>query len=139
MMGLNVGFFSIILFIFLYFVIISKAEETPESTSQLSTNQTVEETLLSISKKTEAHSRWFPKIFARLHGLVLVISWLGLTPIAILIARYYKRDINCDQLGFRQTWFQIHQTLMYINLVLNILGAIFIYMRIGGWSGVSFH
>lgn len=80
--------------------------------------------------------KWFPKIFARLHGTVSVIAWMGLTPIATLIARYHRTELNLSHLGFGQIWFQIHRISMYLNLVLNALAAIFIYMRIGGWSGV---
>jgi hypothetical protein len=123
-----------------FVILINRAEETdlkPKNISHEET-ETISSLLNSTTVSTKAtHSRWFPKIFARLHGCVLIIAWLGLTPVSILIARYYKNDINCEQYGFGQLWFQIHRILMYLSLVLNILGAIFIYMRIGGWSGVS--
>jgi hypothetical protein len=121
-------------------ILINRAEETDLKPKNISHEETATTSSLTNSTTvsiTATHSRWFPKIFVRLHGCVLVIAWLGLTPVSILIARYYKNDINCEKYGFGQLWFQIHRVLMYSSLVLNILGAIFIYMRIGGWSGVS--
>ena len=98
-------------------------------------NQSVNQTIETIANQT-TNKHWFPKIFARLHGTAAVIAWLALTPIATLIARYYRSELNLMHLGFGQIWFQIHRISMYLTLLLNVFAAIFIYMRIGGWSGV---
>ncbi|CAG2102969.1 unnamed protein product [Medioppia subpectinata] len=75
--------------------------------------------------------KYFPKIFTRLHGVVLTIAWLAINPIAIVLIRYFKRvEILPGTIGLK-----MHRLFMYANLGLNAFGGLFIYMRIGGWSG----
>ncbi|CAG2180091.1 unnamed protein product, partial [Oppiella nova] len=56
-------------------------------------------------------------ILIKLHGLFMIIGWLGCVSIAILIARHYKNSWPDSTLCGVKLWFAIHRTLMISGVV----------------------
>ncbi|XP_070495050.1 putative ferric-chelate reductase 1 homolog [Chironomus tepperi] len=67
------------------------------------------------------------------HGALMIISWIGLSSIGIVVARYFKKTWPDTKLGGKDPWFIWHSVCMGLTFVLTIAGFITIFVYCGEW------
>ncbi|CAG9798172.1 unnamed protein product [Chironomus riparius] len=67
------------------------------------------------------------------HGALMIISWIGLSSIGIVIARYFKKSWPDSKLCGKDLWFFWHMLCMALTFVLTIAGFITIFVYTGEW------
>lgn len=67
------------------------------------------------------------------HGSLMMVSWIGLTSIAILFSRYFKKTWANQRICGKDVWFIIHAVCNTLTLILTISGFIIIFVDIGEW------
>lgn len=74
------------------------------------------------------------KFLLRLHGSLMVLTWLGSTSIAIVMARYFKLTWRTSSMCGKDLWFAWHQLLVIITVVLSAVAFVVIFIEFKGWS-----
>lgn len=57
----------------------------------------------------------------QVHGCLMVVAWLGFATTGIILARYYKFLLPKFKLGKNRLWFILHQSIMILVVVCNIV------------------
>ena len=74
------------------------------------------------------------KLLARLHGILMSITWIFLVSTGILISRYFKRTTHLSRVCCRSTWFALHRTLMSLATIFSTLAFVLILVSMqGSW------
>jgi uncharacterized membrane protein len=76
--------------------------------------------------------------FIHLHGIIMLISWLAMTTIAIYAARYMRDSWPHTTVMGLKIWFHIHRTLNFLAVILMVASVIFIVWNKGRWTGPWF-
>lgn len=97
------------------------------------------------------------RYLVRVHGSLMVITWLGLVSVAIVFARYFKDAWSDRLLCGVKIWFavsfvgffvnqksynllnlpQFHRTLMVLSVTLMVIAQLCIFYYVGGYVLVS--
>lgn len=67
------------------------------------------------------------------HGSFMIVSWIGLTSIGVVIARYFKTSWKQTIFG-KDSWFVWHVCCMFLTWMLTLIGFILIFVDVGQWS-----
>ncbi|XP_023333943.1 putative ferric-chelate reductase 1 homolog isoform X2 [Eurytemora carolleeae] len=73
------------------------------------------------------------KIMIQLHGLFMVVAWVGCAGIGKIIAKHFKQTWKGSKVFGADVWFQLHRTLMTLVVLFTIIGLILIMVYEGGW------
>ncbi|XP_040571583.1 LOW QUALITY PROTEIN: putative ferric-chelate reductase 1 homolog [Lepeophtheirus salmonis] len=113
-----------------YYLLLAKGSLSSDGT-KLSKHMDKSATSNPIDFKSTTIVKAGSYILYQLHGIFMVIAWLGCSSMGMLIARYYKNTWTKIQIADKDLWFVIHQILMITALVLSLLAAIFILSKAG--------
>ncbi|KAK6642360.1 hypothetical protein RUM43_003861 [Polyplax serrata] len=69
----------------------------------------------------------------RLHGALMVASWIGFTSAGILLARYFKTTWVGKRFCGKDQWFIWHRAFMVSTWCLTISAFVMIFVQVGGW------
>ncbi|KAL7042708.1 hypothetical protein ACKWTF_001253 [Chironomus riparius] len=73
-------------------------------------------------------------VFILIHGSFMIVSWIGLTSIGIVFARYFKKSWTNKKACGQDVWFIWHVICMFLSWTLTIAGFIVIFVYRGEWS-----
>jgi len=73
-------------------------------------------------------------LLLKLHGIFMILAWMGCAGTAIIMARYFKDTWKGHQILGKDRWFQAHRTLMTITVLLTIVGLVLAFVHTGGWQ-----
>lgn len=73
-------------------------------------------------------------VFILIHGSFMIVSWIGLTSIGIVFARYFKKSWSNKKMCGQDVWFIWHLICMLLCWTLTIAGVIVIFVYRGEWS-----
>ncbi|XP_036622008.1 putative ferric-chelate reductase 1 [Trichosurus vulpecula] len=90
---------------------------------------------VNISQPTEGEGS-FPStpILIKVHGSLMLISWMTLGSIGMVFAHYWKGVMVKRVLG-KELWFQVHTSLMTLTVISSIIAFILPFIHVQGWSG----
>jgi len=72
-----------------------------------------------------------------LHGLLMLVAWIGCAGTGMLIARYFRKTWVGKKFMGLDIWFQAHRTLMILAVFFSILSLILIAVQVGGFSSLE--
>ncbi|XP_043583133.1 putative ferric-chelate reductase 1 homolog isoform X1 [Bombus pyrosoma] len=78
-------------------------------------------------------------ILIRVHGALMLASWIGTASIGILLARYYKQTWVSSQLCGKDHWFAWHRFFMILTWSMTIAAFVIIFVELGEWSSEVIH
>ncbi|XP_043508551.1 putative ferric-chelate reductase 1 homolog isoform X1 [Frieseomelitta varia] len=78
-------------------------------------------------------------ILIRVHGALMLASWIGTASIGILLARYYKQTWVSSQLCGKDHWFAWHRFFMILTWSMTIAAFVIIFVELGEWSSETIH
>lgn len=64
----------------------------------------------------------------------MIVSWIGLTSIGIVFARYFKKSWSNRKTCGQDVWFIWHVICMFLSWILTIAGFVIIFVYRGEWS-----
>lgn len=68
-----------------------------------------------------------------LHGVFMIVAWIGLTSIGIFLARHYKKTWIRTKTCGKDPWFMWHSICMVLTMLLTISSIIIIFIEYGKW------
>lgn len=68
-----------------------------------------------------------------LHGIFMIVAWIGATSIGVFSARYMKKIWVGPKLFGKDIWFIVHQVAMSLTWVLTISAVVIIWVDVGEW------
>uniref|UniRef100_K1QC66 Putative ferric-chelate reductase 1-like protein n=1 Tax=Magallana gigas TaxID=29159 RepID=K1QC66_MAGGI len=71
------------------------------------------------------------KTLYKLHGSLMILSWMFLSSVAIIIARYYKSEWRGMMPCGVKVWFAIHRTMMSLVFIITTASFIIIFIQVG--------
>ncbi|XP_034935155.1 putative ferric-chelate reductase 1 homolog [Chelonus insularis] len=77
--------------------------------------------------------------YIRIHGALMIFSWIGLASIGMPLARYYKQTWVKSQLCGKDQWFAWHRFGMILTWTMTLIAFILIFVKTGGWSRETLH
>uniref|UniRef100_A0A0C9QEG1 CG8399_2 protein n=1 Tax=Fopius arisanus TaxID=64838 RepID=A0A0C9QEG1_9HYME len=78
-------------------------------------------------------------VLIRVHGALMIASWIGTASVGILMARYYKQTWLRSSLCGKDQWFAWHRFFMILTWSMTIAGFVVIFVEIGTWSSATVH
>lgn len=78
-------------------------------------------------------------ILIRVHGALMLASWIGTASIGILLARYYRQTWVGSQLCGKDQWFAWHRFFMILTWSMTIAAFVIIFVELGEWSSEVIH
>ncbi|XP_044006147.1 putative ferric-chelate reductase 1 homolog isoform X2 [Aphidius gifuensis] len=78
-------------------------------------------------------------VLIRLHGALMIASWIGTASIGILMARYYKQTWLRSKICGNDQWFVWHRFFMILTWAMTIAASVLIFVEIGEWSSATIH
>ncbi|XP_012137396.1 putative ferric-chelate reductase 1 homolog isoform X2 [Megachile rotundata] len=78
-------------------------------------------------------------ILIRVHGALMLASWIGTASIGILLARYYRQTWVGSQLCGKDQWFAWHRFFMILTWSMTIAAFVIIFVELGAWSSEVIH
>lgn len=78
-------------------------------------------------------------VLIRLHGGLMIASWIGTASIGILMARYYKQTWLRSKICGNDQWFVWHRFFMIVTWAMTIAASVLIFIEIGEWSSATIH
>lgn len=76
-------------------------------------------------------------ILMRLHGLFMVVAWLGFAGTGMLFARYFRQTWVGKPVGGKDLWFQAHRLLMSSTVIFSLMGLLFVAIEKGGFEPIA--
>jgi len=70
-------------------------------------------------------------ILLKLHGLFMLMAWLGCAGAGMVMARYFKQTWKGKQIFGADRWFQAHRLLMVCTVILSVVAVVVIVMEVG--------
>jgi len=67
----------------------------------------------------------------KLHGLFMLIAWIGCAGAGMIMARYFKQTWKGKKICGLDRWFQVHRFLMVLVVALSVAATIFILYETG--------
>ncbi|CAF0777541.1 unnamed protein product [Rotaria sordida] len=72
--------------------------------------------------------------FVRVHGVIMVFTWILIISTGVLISRYFKNSWATNFICGKAAWFAAHRFLMSMGAILTVLGFLFILVfNQGSW------
>lgn len=78
-------------------------------------------------------------ILFRIHGALMLASWIGTASVGILLARYYRQTWVSSQCCGKDHWFVWHRFFMILTWLMTLAGFIVIFVQLGRWSDETIH
>ncbi|XP_076289953.1 putative ferric-chelate reductase 1 homolog [Lasioglossum baleicum] len=78
-------------------------------------------------------------VLIRVHGALMLASWIGTASIGILLARYYRQTWVGSQLCGKDHWFAWHRFFMILTWSMTIAAFVIIFVELGEWSSEVIH
>ncbi|KAM7287000.1 hypothetical protein ISCGN_030696 [Ixodes scapularis] len=79
-------------------------------------------------------------VLVKVHGSLMIISWILLVSVGILLARHFKNVWPAETLCNQKVWFAVHRGLMLASVSMMVASLFIIFYRVGGWSSfTNFH
>lgn len=78
-------------------------------------------------------------LLIRLHGALMLASWIGTASIGMLLARYYRQTWVNSQLCGKDHWFAWHRFFMLLTWSMTIAAFVLIFVELGTWSSETIH
>ncbi|XP_057330405.1 putative ferric-chelate reductase 1 homolog [Microplitis mediator] len=78
-------------------------------------------------------------LLIRIHGALMIASWIGTASIGILMARYYKQTWLRSPLCGKDQWFAWHRFFMILTWSMTIAAFVIIFVELGTWSTETLH
>ncbi|XP_015433243.1 PREDICTED: putative ferric-chelate reductase 1 homolog isoform X2 [Dufourea novaeangliae] len=78
-------------------------------------------------------------VLIRVHGALMLASWIGTASIGILLARYYRQTWVNSQLCGKDHWFAWHRFFMILTWSMTIAAFVIIFVELGEWSSEIIH
>uniref|UniRef100_A0A673GEU8 Putative ferric-chelate reductase 1 n=1 Tax=Sinocyclocheilus rhinocerous TaxID=307959 RepID=A0A673GEU8_9TELE len=76
-------------------------------------------------------------LLMKYHGAFMLIAWTSTVSAGVIMARYFKPDWPERNILGQKVWFQLHQMLMVLTVLLTLVGFVLPFMYRGGWSKVT--
>ncbi|XP_011637244.1 putative ferric-chelate reductase 1 homolog [Pogonomyrmex barbatus] len=97
--------------------------------------------IASTSKRLADVGEWpaASDLLIRLHGALMLASWVGTASIGILLARYYRQTWVNSQLCGKDHWFAWHRFFMVLTWSMTIAAFVIIFVELGRWSKATIH
>ncbi|XP_074046406.1 putative ferric-chelate reductase 1 [Macrotis lagotis] len=90
---------------------------------------------VNISSPTETGGSFSSTpVLIKVHGSIMVISWMTVGATGMVIARYLK-GVMAKQVFGKELWFQVHRFLMTLTVVSTMIAFILPFIHVQGWSG----
>lgn len=67
----------------------------------------------------------------KLHGSLMILSWMFLSSVAIITARYFKSEWKDMMPCGVKVWFAVHRTLMSLVFIITTASFIIIFIQVG--------
>jgi hypothetical protein len=104
------------------------------STSRTALSQTVllnrQDTIIYNIQSTNPDSTSLMKV----HGIIMVFTWMVLVSTGILVARYFKRSWSNRKICAKAVWFAVHRTIMTSVAILTLIAFVLILVyKKGQW------
>lgn len=95
----------------------------------------------STSKRLSDVGEWTAAndLLIRLHGALMLASWIGTASIGMLLARYYRQTWVNSQLCGKDHWFTWHRFFMVLTWSMTIAAFVIIFVELGTWSSETIH
>ncbi|XP_012233897.2 putative ferric-chelate reductase 1 homolog isoform X1 [Linepithema humile] len=95
----------------------------------------------STSKRLSDVGEWTAAsdLLIRLHGALMLASWIGTASIGMLLARYYRQTWVNSQLCGKDHWFAWHRFFMLLTWSMTIAAFVIIFVELGTWSSETIH
>jgi hypothetical protein len=77
------------------------------------------------------------ELLIQLHGVLLVVAWLGCGGTGMLLARYYKKTWVGRKITGKDPWFVLHRILMILTVSLSLLALVFAAVFLGGFDSLA--
>ncbi|KAG8041873.1 hypothetical protein G9C98_007177 [Cotesia typhae] len=78
-------------------------------------------------------------LLIRIHGALMIASWIGTASIGMLMARYYKQTWLRSSMCGKDQWFVWHRFFMVLTWAMTIAGCVIIFVELGTWSSETIH
>ncbi|XP_076166775.1 putative ferric-chelate reductase 1 homolog isoform X2 [Ptiloglossa arizonensis] len=78
-------------------------------------------------------------VLIRVHGALMLASWIGTASIGILLARYYRQTWVSSQLCGKDHWFAWHRFFMILTWSMTLAAFVIIFVELGEWSSEVIH
>ncbi|XP_043278671.1 putative ferric-chelate reductase 1 homolog isoform X2 [Venturia canescens] len=78
-------------------------------------------------------------LYIRIHGGLMLASWIGTASIGILLARYYKQTWVNSPICGKDQWFTWHRFFMLATWSMTLASFVLIFVEIGEWSTETIH
>ncbi|XP_017875392.1 putative ferric-chelate reductase 1 homolog [Ceratina calcarata] len=78
-------------------------------------------------------------VLIRVHGALMLASWIGTASVGILLARYYRQTWVSSQLCGKDHWFAWHRFFMILTWSMTIAAFVIIFVELGEWSSEVIH
>ena len=69
-------------------------------------------------------------LFFRLHGLLMLVAWLGCAGVGMILARYFKKTWRGTQILGKDLWFQFHRLLMILTVLLSMAAVVLVLLKV---------
>lgn len=69
----------------------------------------------------------------KIHGGLMVFSWMFTVSLAIIFARYFKEAWSNQLLCGVKIWFAFHRTLMVVSVIMMVIAQTSIFYYVGGY------
>jgi len=76
-------------------------------------------------------------LLMQLHGILMLVAWIGCAGTGTLLARYYRRTWVGRQVLGKDSWFQGHRLLMSSTVLLSLLALVLAAIHLQGFSPLS--
>ncbi|KAG7202882.1 hypothetical protein KM043_010030 [Ampulex compressa] len=78
-------------------------------------------------------------ILIRVHGALMLASWIGTASVGMLLARYYRQTWVGSQICGKDHWFAWHRFFMLLTWAMTIAAFVIIFVELGDWSSETIH
>ncbi|XP_058789876.1 putative ferric-chelate reductase 1 homolog isoform X2 [Phymastichus coffea] len=78
-------------------------------------------------------------LLIRIHGALMLASWIGTASIGMLLARYYRQTWVASQLCGKDQWFAWHRFFMFLTWSMTIAAFVVIFVQLESWSTETYH
>lgn len=66
----------------------------------------------------------------RIHGLLMILAWIGCSGAGMILARYFKKTWRGKQVMGKDIWFVMHRLLMTLVVLMSIAAVILILIEV---------
>ncbi|XP_048766049.1 putative ferric-chelate reductase 1 isoform X3 [Ostrea edulis] len=70
---------------------------------------------------------------AKLHGVLMVLTWMIFSSVGLVIARYFKSEWSDKTILGQKIWFQVHRACMVLVLLLTVISFFIIILSAEGY------